>query len=315
MAPHPTMLQKELWNATDIPSTQNPCQTGHAWANDCRAIAGCGHAAQVGHQPASAAGSRDPPTDRPVGTTRPDYSGRSIGRTLLHRTIRSRALAGEEPAARQPGRPKEEHALRAAGDHGVADERRRLYSHTEHNGRRAGADWIELLLSDVGLPRMSGRELADVARGWRESLPILFMTGYTETAINRQVFLGEGMELLIKPFQISELLDRLPTSLSGGQQQRVALARCLVREQPILLLDEPFSALDPALRQEMLTLVSTSCQQQKMTLLMVSHSVEDAARIATRSVVVADGRIAWQGKTDELLSGKASASALLGITG
>ncbi|MDF9362397.1 ATP-binding cassette domain-containing protein, partial [Escherichia coli] len=100
-----------------------------------------------------------------------------------------------------------------------------------------------------------------------------------------------------------------------GQRQRVALARCLVREQPILLLDEPFSALDPALRQEMLTLVSTSCQQQKMTLLMVSHSVEDAARIATRSVVVADGRIAWQGKTDELLSGKASASALLGIKG
>ena len=114
------------------------------------------------------------------------------------------------------------------------------------------------------------------------------------------------------------LEDRLTARvglLSGGQRQRVALARCLVREQPILLLDEPFSALDPALRQEMLTLVSSSCQQQKMTLLMVSHSVEDAARIATRSVVVADGRIAWQGKTDELLSGKASASALLGIKG
>lgn len=114
---------------------------------------------------------------------------------------------------------------------------------------------------------------------------------------------------------IDNLMARLPGELSGGQRQRVALARCLVREQPILLLDEPFSALDPALRQEMLTLVSSSCQQQKMTLLMVSHSVEDAARIATRSVVVADGRIAWQGKTDELLSGKASASALLGIKG
>ena len=114
---------------------------------------------------------------------------------------------------------------------------------------------------------------------------------------------------------MQEFAKRKPHQLSGGQRQRVALARCLVREQPILLLDEPFSALDPALRQEMLTLVSTSCQQQKMTLLMVSHSVEDAARIATRSVVVADGRIAWQGKTDELLSGKARASALLGITG
>lgn len=112
---------------------------------------------------------------------------------------------------------------------------------------------------------------------------------------------------------IETLMARLPGELSGGQRQRVALARCLVREQPVLLLDEPFSALDPALRQEMLTLVSDICRARQLTLLMVSHSVEDAARIASRSVVVADGRIAWQGKTDELLSGRASASALLGI--
>lgn len=75
---------------------------------------------------------------------------------------------------------------------------------------------IDLLLSDVGLPRMSGRELADVARGWRENLPILFMTGYAETAINRQVFLGSGMEMLVKPFQISELLDKIRRTLDGA---------------------------------------------------------------------------------------------------
>ncbi|VVN89461.1 Sensor histidine kinase RcsC [Pseudomonas fluorescens] len=75
---------------------------------------------------------------------------------------------------------------------------------------------INLLLSDVGLPRMSGRELADVARGWREGLPILFMTGYAETAINRQVFLGEGMDMLVKPFQISELLDKVRRTLDGA---------------------------------------------------------------------------------------------------
>lgn len=123
----------------------------------------------------------------------------------------------------------------------------------------------------------------------------------------------EKMHHIARQMGLDSLLDRLPGELSGGQRQRVALARCLVREQPILLLDEPFSALDPALRQEMLTLVAEVCRDKQLTLLMVSHSVEDAARIAPRSIVVADGRIAWQGKTDELLSGQASASALLGI--
>ncbi|MCU6182042.1 thiamine ABC transporter ATP-binding protein ThiQ [Citrobacter cronae] len=123
----------------------------------------------------------------------------------------------------------------------------------------------------------------------------------------------EKMRHIARQMGLDSLLERLPGELSGGQRQRVALARCLVREQPILLLDEPFSALDPALRQEMLTLVAEVCRDKQLTLLMVSHSVEDAARIAPRSIVVADGRIAWQGKTDELLSGQASASALLGI--
>lgn len=81
---------------------------------------------------------------------------------------------------------------------------------------------------------------------------------------------------------IDALLERLPGELSGGQRQRAALARCLVRQQPVLL--------------------------------MVSHSVEDAARIAPRSMVVAEGRIVWDGATAELLSGHSSASHLMGIS-
>lgn len=121
------------------------------------------------------------------------------------------------------------------------------------------------------------------------------------------------LELIAGQMGIAEFIDRLPGELSGGQRQRVALARCLVREQPLLLLDEPFSALDPALRQEMLSLVEEVCQRQQITMLMVSHSIEDAARIAPRSVVIAEGRILWDGTTDALMSGKEIASGLLGI--
>lgn len=74
---------------------------------------------------------------------------------------------------------------------------------------------IDLLLTDVGLPRMSGRELADVARGWRAGLPVLFMTGYAQTALNRQAFLAPGMDMLFKPFQIGELLEKVRRVLEG----------------------------------------------------------------------------------------------------
>ncbi|WP_192457911.1 thiamine ABC transporter ATP-binding protein ThiQ [Musicola keenii] len=99
---------------------------------------------------------------------------------------------------------------------------------------------------------------------------------------------------------LDDLLNRLPSQVSGGQRQRAALARCLIRQQPILLLDEPFSALDPALRQEMLTLVEDICTERQLTLLMVSHHLSDAQRIAPRSILVLEGRIAHDGPTATL---------------
>lgn len=113
---------------------------------------------------------------------------------------------------------------------------------------------------------------------------------------------------------LEEQLQRLPHQLSGGQRQRAALARCLVRQQPILLLDEPFSALDPALRKEMLGLVDEVCSERNMTLLMVSHSIEDAARIAPRSLLIVDGRVYWDGSTAQLQQGEVDEAAILGIT-
>lgn len=112
---------------------------------------------------------------------------------------------------------------------------------------------------------------------------------------------------------LSDLLTRLPGQLSGGQRQRAALARCLLRDRPVLLLDEPFSALDPALRGEMLQLVRSVCEARSITLLMVSHSLEDAQQIAPRSVVIVDGRVYWDGATEQLLSGDTREADVLGI--
>jgi PAS domain S-box-containing protein len=68
---------------------------------------------------------------------------------------------------------------------------------------------IDIILSDVGLPQMNGRELANLARRQRPEVPILFMTGYAESAMNLQTFLEARMDMVVKPFRISDLLGRL----------------------------------------------------------------------------------------------------------
>jgi len=75
---------------------------------------------------------------------------------------------------------------------------------------------------------------------------------------------------------------RFPDELSGGQQQRVALARCLLRNRPLLLLDEPFSALDQSLRAEMISLIRQLQQQQSLTLVISTHQLQDAEALGAQ---------------------------------
>jgi thiamine transport system ATP-binding protein len=95
---------------------------------------------------------------------------------------------------------------------------------------------------------------------------------------------------------------RLPSQLSGGERQRVALARSLVRERPLLLLDEPFAALGPAMRREMLDLVDRMRQERGLTILMVSHQPEDARLAAGRTAWVEGGAIRRIGPTAALFA-------------
>ena len=83
---------------------------------------------------------------------------------------------------------------------------------------------------------------------------------------------------------IASVLRRYPGELSGGQQSRVALARILLLRQPILLLDEPFAALGPALRAEMLELVKDIASDHELTVLMVTHESRDAERLGGGAV-------------------------------
>jgi thiamine transport system ATP-binding protein len=84
---------------------------------------------------------------------------------------------------------------------------------------------------------------------------------------------------------------RKPGNISGGERQRVALARVLVRKRKILLLDEPFAALDPGLRHDMLDLVSDLKREHALTVLMVTHQPEEALRAADDIIFVAEGKV------------------------
>ena len=88
---------------------------------------------------------------------------------------------------------------------------------------------------------------------------------------------------------LSGMGPRRPATLSGGQQGRVALARALLRARPILLLDEPFAALGPALKAEMLALLAEVATQTNALTLLVTHDPADARAFAPLTVLVADG--------------------------
>jgi thiamine transport system ATP-binding protein len=96
---------------------------------------------------------------------------------------------------------------------------------------------------------------------------------------------------------IAKLANRKPGDMSGGERQRIALARVLVRQKPILLLDEAFAALGPALRSEMLLLVKRIQAERRLTVLMVTHQPEDAKLIADHVLYVDNGMVRKPQKT------------------
>lgn len=110
---------------------------------------------------------------------------------------------------------------------------------------------------------------------------------------------------------------RQPGQLSGGERQRVALARAIVRDRPVLLLDEPFAALGPGMRADMLALVRDVKRERGLTVIMVTHVPEDASALADRVAFLADGAIIAVGDSHDFFqrTDVAGLKAYLGRSG
>ncbi|MCD2174775.1 thiamine ABC transporter ATP-binding protein [Rhizobium sp. C4] len=99
---------------------------------------------------------------------------------------------------------------------------------------------------------------------------------------------------------LSGFEKRMPGTLSGGERQRAAFARALVRKRPIMLLDEPFAALDPELRHQMGDLLGALHRDEGFTVLMITHDRDEARRLADRFILVEAGHVAAQGAIADL---------------
>jgi thiamine transport system ATP-binding protein len=158
------------------------------------------------------------------------------------------------------------------------------------------------LTPTAGRVTWEGRDLKEVSPGERP-LSILFQDQNLFPHLSLEQNLGLGLRPNLRLSKderraVSQALDRVglggmearrPAQLSGGQIGRAALARSLLRARPLLLLDEPFAALGPALKAEMLTLVTELASASGATVLMVTHEPRDALAFADQTILVADG--------------------------
>ena len=150
---------------------------------------------------------------------------------------------------------------------------------------------------------LDGLDITDAAPGARP-MTMLFQENnlFPHLTVMQNVGLGLRPDLRLsrnEAGRVEEALQRVgladqsakrPGALSGGQQSRAALARVLVQARPWVLLDEPFAALGPALRREMLELVQGLVDETGAGLIMVTHAPEDVRRIADEVIFVAGGR-------------------------
>lgn len=118
-------------------------------------------------------------------------------------------------------------------------------------------------------------------------------------AANRKSFQAEYAQELLRRFDLERVADQYPDQLSGGQAQRVSIIRAVATRPRLLLLDEPFSALDPAIRGDLRTWLADLAAELGITVVLVTHDVDEALELASRIVLLGvDGRIRREWRPD-----------------
>lgn len=157
---------------------------------------------------------------------------------------------------------------------------------------------------DAGQVVLNGRDMTAEPPAGRP-VSILFQDGnlFPHLTVFDNVALGLRSDLRLSATERQTVVDvldeigldgmagRRPRDLSGGQRSRVAVARMLLRDRPIALLDEPFAALDPGLRAEVLELVDAKARERRLTVIMATHDLRDAERLCDRLWLMEAGRI------------------------
>ncbi|HEM6276685.1 TPA: ABC transporter ATP-binding protein [Streptococcus suis] len=119
--------------------------------------------------------------------------------------------------------------------------------------------------------------------------------------LGKEETLTRTRELLTKVgLEPDSYLDRLPKDLSGGEKQRVSILRAIIANPKVLLMDEPFSALDPISKAQLQDLIKELHEEFKMTTVFVTHDMDEAVKLADRICLMQDGQVVQLGSPDEL---------------
>ena len=181
---------------------------------------------------------------------------------------------------------------------------------------------------DRGAVIVNGEKMADMTEKTltkyrRNHLGYVFQMYNLIPNLNVQENIEVGAYLSDDPLDVNELMHtlglyehrhKMPNQLSGGQQQRTALARCLINEPDILLLDEPFSALDTWLREQLLAELKQLLTYYDKDVLIVTHNRDEAYQLCRHIIVLEDGRVDSSGKVQDIFSAPPTRAAAI-LTG